>query len=195
MLDCLGARVDAYEKDRIILAEGDPAKYLGIVLTGRAQVVRMDYYGNRSLVASIEPPELFAESFACSGVESMPVSVVAAANTEVMLIEARRVMTGCSCVCGFHMQMIQNLLQIVARKNLVMHQKIQITSQRSTRQKLMTYLLMEAKRNKSNRFAIPYDRQELADYLEIDRSGLSAELSRLRAKGVLACRKNQFILL
>lgn len=195
VLNCLGARVETYEKDQAILTEGDPAKYLGIIISGEAQIVRIDYFGNRSIIAYIDPPQIFGESFAYSGTEFLPVNVIASARTSAMLIDARRLTMACSNACSFHNQLILNLLKAVADKNLVYNQKLEITSKRSTREKLMTYLLQQAKKSHSNHFVVPYDRQELADYLEVERSGLSAEISKLRAEGVLLCRKSEFTLL
>lgn len=195
MLGCLGARVTRAAKNEIIFLEGDPAQYVGILLTGGAQIVRSDYYGSRSIVARVEPGELFGESFACAGVTALPVSVVATGESEIMLLDCRRITHSCAQACEFHSWMIYNLLKVVAAKNLVFHQKIEITSKRTTREKLMTYLLAQAKLHNSRTFTIPYDRQALADYLEVDRSGLSAEIGRLRREGVLESRKSVFTLL
>lgn len=192
MLECLGAKVVCYRKNETIIAEGALAKYVGIVLRGVVQLVRVDYYGNRSIVTNVEPAQLFGESFACAGVESMPVNVVAAADTEVMLIDCRRITNSCCNACSFHSQIIFNLMKVVAVKNLVFHQKIEITSKRSTREKLMTYLLVQAKKYGSNSFFIPYDRQELADFLEVDRSGLSAEISKMRKEGIIENKRKWF---
>ena len=112
-----------------------------------------------------------------------------------MLIDCRRITTSCSNACGFHNQMIHNLLRVVANKNLIFHQKIEITSRRSTREKLMAYLLHQEKLHGSSEFTIPYDRQALADYLEVDRSGLSTEIGKLKKQGILSCEKNRFTLL
>lgn len=195
MIGCLGARVRNYKKGEVILAEGEPAKYIGIVLSGSARIIRIDYYGNRSIVANIEASQLFGESFACAGVDSLPVDVIATSDSAVLLIEAARIISTCNNACGFHRQMIFNLLRVVATKNLIFNQKIDITSKRSTREKLMTYLLLQAKENNCNSFEIPFDRQELADYLEVDRSGLSAEISKLRKEKILECERNRFTLL
>ena len=192
MLDCLGARESAYKKGDTILAEGDPPRHIGIVLEGKAQIERVDYYGNRSILTVIEPSHIFGEAFAFAGLSEMPVDVVASENTRVLLMDARRITR--DDACAFHSRMIFNLLTIVARKNLVFHRKIEITSRRTTREKLMAYLLLMAKDCGSSTFTIPYSRQELADYLEVDRSGLSAEISRLRNEGVLLCRKSTFTL-
>ena len=195
MLGCLGARTADHPRGSVILEEGEPARELGIVLTGGAQIVRMDYFGNRSIVAEVGPGELFAESFACADTELLPVSVVASEDSRVMLIDARRVTESCSSACEFHSRMIFNLLRVVARKNLIMNQKLEITSRRTTREKLMAYLMTQAKMAGSDRFTIPFDRQELADYLEVDRSGLSAEIGKLRREGVLESRQSEFTLL
>jgi len=195
MLACLNARVSSYQKNRVIFQEGDPAKYVGIILTGAAQIVREDYYGNRSIVARIEPAELFGESFACAGVASLPVSVTAAEDSQVMLIDCRRLTVSCTSACSFHSRIIFNLLQVVATKNLLFNQKIEITSHRTTREKLMAYLLIQAKQNKSSSFTIPYDRQALADYLGVDRSAMAVEISKLRKDGIIACEKSHFELL
>ena len=195
MLGCLNAKERSYKKGDVVFAEGDKAKYLGIVLEGSVQLVRVDYYGNRSILANIEPPQLFGEAFACAGLKSLPVDAVAAADTKILLLDAQRIARPCGNSCPCHGQTILNLLHIVAKKNLVLHQKIEITSKRSTREKLMTYLLLQAKNAKSHTFTVPYDRQELADYLEVDRSGLSAEISKLRNEKVLECRRSTFTLL
>ena len=195
MLGCLNAKERSYKKGDVVFAEGDKAKYLGIVLEGSVQLVRVDYYGNRSILANIEPPQLFGEAFACAGLKSLPVDAVAAADTKILLLDAQRIARPCGNACPCHGQTILNLLHIVAKKNLVLHQKIEITSKRSTREKLMTYLLLQAKKAKSHTFTVPYDRQELADYLEVDRSGLSAEISKLRNEKVLECRRSTFTLL
>ena len=195
MLGCLNAKERSYKKGDAVFAEGDKAKYLGIVLEGSVHLVRVDYYGNRSILANIEPPQLFGEAFACAGLKSLPVDAVAAADTRILLLDAQRIARPCGNACPCHGQTILNLLHIVAKKNLVLHQKIEITSKRSTREKLMTYLLLQAKNAKSHTFTVPYDRQELADYLEVDRSGLSAEISKLRNEKVLECRRSTFTLL
>lgn len=195
MLACLGARVSVFHKNQVIFQEGDPAKYVGIVLSGAAQIIREDYYGNRSIVARLEPAELFGESFACAGVPALPVSVAAVEDSHIMLIDCRRITVSCTSACSFHSRIIFNLLQVVATKNLAFNQKIEILSRRTTREKLMAYLLIQAKQNGARSFTIPYDRQALADYLGVDRSAMAAEISKLRKDGVIACQKSHFELL
>lgn len=195
MLGCLGAQVRRFGRKETILEEGEPANRIGILLSGTAQIFRVDYFGNRTILGNIESADLFGESFACAGVKSLPVNVVANEDSEVLFIDCMRVIHSCSNVCEFHRQLIYNLMGIMAKKNLAFHQKIEVTSKRTTREKLMAFLLLQAKQQGSRSFEIAYDRQELADYLEVDRSGLSAEISKLRKEGILICRRSQFELL
>ena len=196
MLGCLEAKVVHFTARETILSEGEPVRFIGVILSGSARIVQMDYFGNRSIVAGIEPSELFAESFACAGVLELPVQVVANEDdTAVLWIDPLRITQPCGKDCGFHRELLGNLLKIVAAKNLIFHQKVEILSKRTTREKLMAYLLMQAKKNHGNSFVIPFDRQELADYLGVDRSGLSTEISKLRREGILNCERNHFELL
>ena len=195
MLTCLDAKVVSFDKKYTIFAEGNPSRYIGILLSGSAQITRVDYYGNRSIIAKINPSEVFAEAFACAEVKSIPVSVIAEEAVEVMLIDSAHIIHTCQNNCRFHQQLIFNLMKDLAVKALMYHRKIEIISKRTTREKLMTYLMIEAKSKSSNRFEIPFDRQELADYLEVDRSGLSAEIGKLKKEGVIEVTKNRFELL
>ncbi len=195
MLNCLGARIIAVDKKYTIFAEGNAAKYIGIVLSGSVQIIQMDYYGNRNIISESSAGEIFGESFACAEVQAMPISVVANEPGEVMLIDCSHILHTCSNHCEFHQQLIFNLMKDLASKNIMFHQKIEITSKRTTREKLMSYLSMEAQKYGDMCFEIPFDRQELADYLEVDRSGLSAEISKLRREGILKSQRNRFELL
>lgn len=195
MINCLGAVLETFDKKYTIIAEGNPAKFIGILLSGSAQIEQVDYYGNRTIMGRVEPSQLFSEEFACAERESVPVSVIANEPCEVLLVDCNHILHTCHNNCSFHQQMIFNLMKNMATKNIVYHQKIEITSKRTTREKLLAYLMFCAKEAASNSFEIPYDRQELADFLEVDRSGLSAEISKLRREGVLESTKNHFELL
>jgi len=194
MLTCLGAKVSAFDKKFTIFAEGAPAVHIGIMLSGTAQVVQVDYYGNRSILSNLTPSEVFAEAFACAEVPTLPVSVIAGEPCEVMLIDCRHILHTCENHCGFHQRLIFNLMKDLASKTILFHQRIEVTSKRTTREKLLTYLSMQAKKAGSQSFDIPFDRQELADYLEVDRSGLSSELGKLQREGILETHKHHFML-
>ncbi len=195
MLTCIGGSVRKVPKGSILFAEGDAATHVGMVLSGAVRLVREDFYGNRSIVAHIGASEIFGESYACARIHALPISIVADEDSTVLLMDCRRITTTCSSACGFHNRLIYNLLRLVADKNLLFDQKIQVTSQRGTREKLMTYLLNQAKLHGTSAFTIPYDRQALADYLEVDRSGLSAIIGKLRQEGILESERNFFKLL
>jgi len=195
MLECLGAKVVCFDKKYTVFSEGSTAKHIGIVLSGSVQIQQNDYYGNRTILDNVAESQVFGEEFACSGTLYLPVSAIACEPSEIMLVNCDHILHTCSNNCAFHQQLIFNLMKVLANKTISFHQKIEITSKRSTRDKLMCYLMTEAKRADSNSFDIPFDRQELADYLEVERSGLSAEISKLRNEGVLESNKNHFRIL
>lgn len=195
LLGCLSAKQAHYEKGRIIFLTGERTRSFGIVLSGQVQIYQEDYYGNRSILGYVGPGGLFAESFACADSKELPVSVQASAESELMFIDCTRIASPCANACAFHARLIRNLLNTIAKKNIALTQKIEFTAKRTTREKLLAYLSAEARRAKSSRFEIPFNRQELADYLAVDRSAMSAELGKLRDDGVLNFNKNQFELL
>ncbi len=183
MLTCLDGKTIKISKGSPVFLEGTPARFVGIVLSGTVQVMREDYYGNRSIMTILQPGELFAEAFSFAGLETMPVSAIAIKDSEVLLLDCRRVLTTCSNSCHFHNLLLKNLLQGMAQKNLALSQKIRYMSQKSTKEKLMAYLFDQAKQHKSTEFVIPYDRQALADYLGVERSAMSAEIGKLKSSG------------
>ena len=195
LMSCMGATPKAYSKKETILEEGAAANSIGILLSGSAQIVQIDYYGNRSILGTLAPGDLFAETFACAGVKAVPVNVIATENCTVLFISCERVLHSCSSACSFHQQLLSNLMSILATKNILFHQKIEIASKRTTREKLMTYLMQQAKRCGSNHFDIPFTRQELADYLQVDRSGLSVQISQLQKEGLIETSRKRFRLL
>ena len=185
MLSCLGGRILKIAKGSPVFLEGDPAKYVGVVLSGSVQVVRDDFYGHRSVLTAVAPGGLFGEAFACAGLETLPVSVIAQQGGAVLLLDCKRVLSGCSNACAFHSILIRNLLQGISQKNLALTRKIRCMSRKTTREKLMEYLLEQAKQCGSAEFAIPFDRQALADYLGVERSAMSAEIGKLKKEGLL----------
>ena len=195
MLVCLGAKKMHFAKRECIFEEGAPSRYIGLMLSGSALIERNDFYGNRSIVDTVEVSDIFCESFAAAKIDKMPVSVVASEDCEVMLIDCARILCTCENTCSFHRNLIFNFAKDLASKNIDAYGKIEITSKRTTRDKLMAFLLIYAKRTGKNEFDIPFDRQQLADYLEVDRTGLSSEIGRLTREGVLTSNKKHFVLL
>lgn len=195
LLRSIKAKVKVFSKDEAIFLEGSPAIYIGIVLSGTVLIVRTDYYGNRSIVSRAEPGELFGEALAFSQIEELPVSVVADSKTEVLMINCDSLINANEADCEVKNQIIRNLLKVVAVKNLSLNRKIEIISKRTTREKLLTFLMYYAKKCDKNEFDIPYDRQQLADFLEVERSAMSAEIGKMRKEGIIKSKKKHFVLL
>ena len=165
---------------------------MGVVLTGSLHIVQEDFWGRRTILTHIGPGELFGEAFAFAELERLPVSAMAAEDAEVLLLDQRKIMSPCPEACGFHSDLVGNMLRILARKNVGLVQKIAHLTRRSTREKLLSYLSIRAREAGSGSFSIPFNRQELADYLAVDRSALSNELSKMRDEGILEFDRNEF---
>ena len=195
MLSCLNARTARYERGQIIFLEGEPANCVGIVLQGEVQILREDYEGSRNVLGVAGSGQLFGEVFACAGVARLPVSVIAGGDSRVILVDCKRIIQTCESSCEFHTRVIHNLLRIVAEKNLMLNQKIEFMARKTTQEKLMTYLCAQAKAQGSDQFTIPFDRQALADYLGVERSAMSAELSKLRKAGKIDYHRSHFRIL
>lgn len=195
LMGCLQARVIAVQKGEPVFLEGDAAGFVGIVLEGSIQLERYDYYGDRSVIGWAESGDIFGETFACAGIKTMPVSAYAQQNSRVMMLSFGKMLTVCSNACPFHNKLVKNMMRLVAKKNLELSGKIRIMSRKTTREKLMEYLLEQAKRADSSEFTIPFDRQALADYLGVERSAMSAELGKLKNAGILETKGSHFRLL
>ena len=195
MVRCLNGRNVEFQKGETIFLEGDTADFLGVVLSGEVQIVRDDYNGNRSVISAAQAGGLFGEAFSCAELKSLPVSVIAQKSSTVMLLDCKRVLTVCPNACKFYSRMINNLLRVVARKNLMLSKKIQLMSRKTTKEKLLAYLYDCAKQFHTREFRIPYDRQALADYLGVERSAMSAEISKLKRAGIIACKGSFFTIM
>ena len=192
MLDCLGATVVSYHSGGFVLMTGEMTHHIGIILSGRATVYKDDALGNRSVITTLGPADLFAETFVCAGVLQSPVTVQANSDTVVLKISFHRIVRPCVNACPFHAALVQNMLHILASKNMTLSEKIDHISRKTTRQKLASYLISQAAAHGANTFTIPFDRQALSEYLCVNRSALSRELSRIRNNGVLDYQKNHF---
>lgn len=194
MLQCLGAEERHYKKGRTILQAGEPTESLGLVLSGRAQMEMDDLWGNRSILGSAAPGFVFGETYACVPGEPLMINVTAAEDTDVLFLRVSRVLQTCPSACSHHSRLVRNLLTLSAEKNLGLSRRIQHTTPKSIRGRLLAYLSFQATRSGGLEFTIPFDRQQLADYLGVDRSAMSAELSKMQREGLLQTRRNHFIL-
>ncbi len=195
MLYCLSGRKKTYEKDEYIFLEGDEINYVGIVLSGQIWMIKDDYWGNRAIIARLTRGELFGESFASSSKGVIMESVIAAERSKVLFIDYKKIVTPCASACGYHSILIRNMLKLIANKSILLTEKMDFITKRTTREKLTAYLSAVAKEQGSNKITIPFDRQGLADFLSVDRSALSRELSRMRDEGIINYKKNKFTLL
>lgn len=175
--------------------EGDTTRTVGIALSGRILIIKDDFWGNRTILSEIHSGELFGESFPDTASQpSSPVSALAAEKAEVLLIDYAKIITTCSSNCFFHNRVIVNLISILTKKSVSLTHKIACVTKKTTREKLLFYLSSQTSQAKGKAFTISFNRQELADYLAVDRSAMSNELSKMRNEGLLDFHKNMFLL-
>lgn len=192
MLKCLSAEEKSYKKGEYVFRVFDNIPAVALLLYGTIHIQKEDFWGNLSLLAEIVPGQLFGETYACIQNEPISVNAVAIRDSLVLMLDIKRVLTFCSSSCAFHTRLIQNLISVIAMKNVVLTSKIEHMSQRTTRDKLLSYLSEQSVLNQSSSFDISLNRQQLSDYLSVDRSAMSNELCKLRDEGLLFFSKNHF---
>lgn len=192
LLKCLEAKKKSYKKDEVIFAVGDNVDKVGIVLNGMVQVVRDDLYGNRTITASLSKSDIFGEVFACLKTKSLPISVVCAEESDILFVDFFKSLKSCVDVMDLESILLGNMLNTLAQKNYFLTEKLEIVTARNIRDKIWTYFLTQKQAAKSNNFTIPFDRQGLADFLSVNRSALSRELSSMKDEGLIDFEKNKF---
>ena len=195
MLHCLGAEVRSYQRGSIVYHMGDVVNSMGILLSGSVSIENDDVWGNKSILDKIGPGQVFAETYACVPNEPLMISIVATEPTEILFLDMSRVLNICSNACDFHNKLIRNLLSVSLQKNLSLSRRIFHTSSKSIRGRLLSYLSFQATQHGSCDFQIPFSRQQLADYLSVDRSALSNELGKMQKEGLLQVECNHFTLI
>ena len=188
---CLGVVIKEVSKDTIIMLAGDKPQYVGVVLAGQLHVIREDYDGNRSLIAAITPGDMFAEALCCAGIDESPVTVLSAFDSTIMLLGFSRLLLTCPNSCVYHKKLIENMLEIIANKNLQLQNRMDIIGKRAVRAKVMSYLESFVKKQGRN-ITIPFNREEMANFLCVERSALSHELSKMKNDGLIDYSKNTF---
>lgn len=195
MLNCLQASSHNFKKGEYVCREGEHLEYIMVLVKGKLLVQQDDFWGNRSIVNVIRIGEMFGEAYVAPESGAILNDVVAEEDSTVIFFDVRRILTVCSAACRFHSMVVQNLFYAISEKNRKLVQKIGHMSKRSTRAKLLSYLSEEAKRNNNRHFVIPFNRQQLADFLCVDRSAMSNELCKMRDEGLVKFDKNEFTLL
>ena len=194
LLQCLGSWSRQFARGETVLHAGEVVPAMGLVLSGRVQIEVHDLWGSRSVLDFVEPGMVFAEAYACVPQEPLLVRVVACQDSEILFLQASRLLHTCPVSCPHHTALIRNLLRISAQKNLGLSQRMHAITPKRIRGRLLTYLSFQAARTGSREFALPMNRQQLADYLNVERSALSHELGRMERDGLLTVRRSRFCL-
>ena len=193
MIRCVEAQTQSFNKDDFVFLSGDAVNHIGFILSGGVKIIKESMEGNITILAKLGVPDLFGEVFACAGLDHSPVSVQASEKCEMLFINYRKIITSCSSACVFHSRLIENMLRLIAQKNLLLNQKMDILSKRTTRERLSLFFDLE--RGMAKKFTIPYNREEMAHYLCVDRSAMSNELCKMRDEGLIRFQKNVFEIL
>ena len=194
MLSCLEARLYEFSKGEYVIRQGERLSDIIVLVDGNLHIQKDDYWGNRSILGQISVGEMFGEAYVAPDSGTVLNDVVAIEKSTVIFFDVKRILTTCSSACRFHNLVVQNMFFAISEKNRKLVQKLGHMSKRTTREKLISYLSEEAKKQKSSKFTIPFNRQQLADFLSVDRSAMSNELCKMRDEGLLEFEKNQFVL-
>lgn len=192
MLTCLSAEERTYRKDAYIYRAGDVTGRLGVVMEGAVNIIKDDVWGNRKIIENIGGGQIFGETYACLKGEPLMVDVQASERSRILFMDVNRILTTCSSSCDFHNRLIRSLMYVLAGKNLMLTKKMDIITPKSLRERVMVYLSQESVKQGCRTVTVPFNRQQMADYLSVDRSALSAELSRMQRDGVISYEKNRF---
>lgn len=194
MLVCFNARIKTYENEDIIIRQGDMIKNIYLILEGNVNIEKDSYWGRRIIVTQLGVNDNIALAFVASKNVESSIDAVSVGKSKLLILSYEKCTTMCQNVCVKHRNLINNLFEILSKENIELLQKIENISQKTIREKLLTYFSNEAKKNRSNIFEIPFNRQDLADYLNIDRSAMSFELSKMQKEGYIKFEKNKFML-
>lgn len=185
LLGCLSAQVKNYDEGEYIFFAGDVVNHIGIVLSGRAQIMKESLAGNKHIIAILDPSDMFAEGIVCTASRISPVTVQAMEPLKVLLIPYERIIKSCGQACAFHITLIQNVMVILGEKNVILNWKLELMTLKGMREKLASYLLKTSMEYQSNMFQIPLNRTELADFLNVSRTSMCRELTRMKNEGLI----------
>ena len=192
LLACIGARFVNFKKDEFIIEEGEMAKEFGIILSGRARSIKWDASGRLIIITLIEKGGAIGVMLAASKKQASPVSVQVTEDAEVMMISFNQLINRCKKNCEKHEKLLRNYINVVAEKGLELHERINCLLEPTVRDKILTYLSRISKEQGSKTFTVPINRNIMAEYLNVERSALSRELSRMQKDGLIEYHGNSF---
>lgn len=195
MLGCLGYRMETYKKGEFISMEGEHLENIGLVVKGSVDMIKEDFWGNKTILMRMRQGSVFGETFICGSASLATVSFCAASDTEVLFLPFKRVMHTCTNACAFHHRLVENMVQLIADKNLELMRKVEVVTKKTLREKILAYLSQQAQQEGGSYFEIPLGRIELAEYVCADRSALTRELNAMKEEGLLDYDRNMFRLL
>ena len=192
MLNCLGYRIEQYKKGEFISMEGEHLQNIGVVLEGNVDMIKEDYWGNKTILMRMHKASIFGETFICGTKSIATVSFLASSDATILFLPFKRVVHTCTNACTFHHRLIENMVQLIADKNLELMKKTEVVTKKTLREKILAYLSQQAQLADSEYFEIPLGRVELAEYLCADRSALTRELNAMKAEDILDFDRNMF---
>lgn len=195
ILHCVNAVKASKSSGSYIFRAGDSTEVMGLVLTGSTLIIQEDLWGHRNILSKCNVGDFFGEPYAANPGAVLNISVVAEKDCDILFLNVKRLLKSCPTACDHHQKLIRNLVGVLANKILVFNDKITHVSKRSTRDKLLSYLSSESVKKASLSFDIPFDRQQLADFLCVERAAMSVELSKLQKEGLLKTNRNHFELI
>lgn len=184
-------REACFKKNEVIFRMGEMIHEIGMIISGGAHIQTADPLGNLSILSDVEEGEVFGESYAFCR-EPLMVEVVAAKDTHLLFLDVDLLQLGKG---SWKKKIKENMLQISLRKNFLLSQRIFCTTPKTVRQRVLTFLTAQSVKQKGKNIEIPFNRQQMADYLNLDRSALSKELGKMQKEGILDFHKNVFRLL
>lgn len=185
LLGCLDVQIKHFDEEEYLFFAGDILNHIGIVLSGRAQILKENLAGNKHIIAILDPSDMFAEGIVCTATRMSPVTVQAMEPLKILLIPYERIIKSCGRSCAFHIGLIQNMMVILGEKNVILNYKLDLLTLKGMREKLASYLLKASLEYGSNTFQIPLNRTELAEFLNVSRTSMCRELTRMKDEGLI----------
>ncbi len=195
LLPCLNATLQSFDEHQLIFNQGNVLNYVYIVIEGEIEIAKTNFAGQKNIISLLNCSQLFGEGVVSTTKRLSPVSATALSKAKLLLIPYERITIGCKNGCSFHFSLIHNMMNLLAEKNYHLNNKMDIILLKSMREKLLSYLTFEAQRTNSKSFTLPFNRNQLADYLNVSRPSMCRELARMKEEGLIDYYQNSFKLL